>query len=524
MALTLSATQAPSSCSEHELVAAVRRGDDRAFEELYCRYVSRVGAYVRGMVPDHARAEDIVQEVFISALRRLRKTERSIVFKPWIYEIAKNACIDEFRRSKRAREVPLETDDELAGTDRLKLSSAATPETAIEGKQRLADLRGAFGVLSESHHKVLVLRELEGLSYGEIGQRLGMSRPMVESTLFRARRRLSEEYEELVSGRRCEQVQAVIEDGDASSPRALGIKQRRQLARHLAHCQACRREARLAGFDESILKPRSLAAKIAALLPFPLLRLRRGGGHGSGGAAAGSHKLAAIQALQNATRFADPSASPISAGRAAAALAALAVAGAGGGIVTGLAHHAGRSHGRTGALDGRVVRADASSAGASGGAAATGSASGGALFYDSLHGRGVGPGSSTAYGPIRLATFAPQRAVGSGPFVTSGPATPGAPASSAGGANAAATSSGSGNAASGLPGAPGPSAPGVHGSSPLSSIGSVLSPQQPTGGAAANAPAASGSSAGGSGSTESNGSAGGSQGLPLPQLHLPGIG
>ena len=52
-----------------------------------------------GMVGDHQRAEDIAQEVIIAALRRLRATEQPIAFKPWLYEIAKNACIDEFRRS-----------------------------------------------------------------------------------------------------------------------------------------------------------------------------------------------------------------------------------------------------------------------------------------------------------------------------------------------------------------------------------------------------------------------------------------
>ena len=85
-------------------------------------------------------------------------------------------------------------------------------------KQQLDDLCGAFGGLSESHHRVLVLRELEGLSYAEIGERIGMTRAMVESTLFRARRRLSEEYEELASGRRCAQVQ--IADRRARAARA----------------------------------------------------------------------------------------------------------------------------------------------------------------------------------------------------------------------------------------------------------------------------------------------------------------
>ncbi len=96
-------TPRPVMGDEHELVAAVRRGDDRAFEALYARYRKRIGAYVLGMVGDHGRAEDVTQEVFISALRRMRDTERPIAFKPWVYEIARNACIDHFRRSRRTK-------------------------------------------------------------------------------------------------------------------------------------------------------------------------------------------------------------------------------------------------------------------------------------------------------------------------------------------------------------------------------------------------------------------------------------
>ena len=97
----------PVADDDHQLVAAVRRGDDRAFEALYARYQRRIHAYVMGMVKDHGRAEDVTQEVFVSALRRMRETERPIAFKPWIYEIAKNACIDQFRRTRRTEEVPL---------------------------------------------------------------------------------------------------------------------------------------------------------------------------------------------------------------------------------------------------------------------------------------------------------------------------------------------------------------------------------------------------------------------------------
>src|SRR5918911_1795488 len=152
--------QAPSTdveqrdglADEHKLVAAVRRGDDRAFETLYQRYHRRIHAYVCGMVKDHQRAEDVTQEVFVSALRRMRATERPIAFKPWIYEIAKNACIDQFRRSRRAEEVSYDADDGLARADHVRLvSTGPTPDAAVDTRMSLDHLRGAFGGLSEKH-------------------------------------------------------------------------------------------------------------------------------------------------------------------------------------------------------------------------------------------------------------------------------------------------------------------------------------------------------------------------------------
>ncbi|MGI8863042.1 MAG: RNA polymerase sigma factor [Solirubrobacteraceae bacterium] len=335
-------TQLVPSCPDHELVVAVRGGNDRAFEELYGRYGSKIRAYVLGMVGDHGRAEDVTQDVFISALRRLRATERPIVLKPWLYEIARNACIDEFRRRGRAHEVSLEGSRE--GNERF-VSWAPPPEAAIENKQRLDDLRGAFRGLSENHHRIMVMRELEGLSYGEIGERMGMSKPVVESNLFRARRRLHAEYDDLVSGRRCEQVQTAIATGSERPVRSLGARERRQLARHLSHCQPCRRAARMASVDESWFHVPGLAGKIAALLPFPWLRLRlrRGARGGATVASPSGHSASALRPVQAVAQLADPSGPASGLGRAATAVAAIVVAGAGGGIVVGLnapdAHH-----------------------------------------------------------------------------------------------------------------------------------------------------------------------------------------
>src|ERR687896_1317989 len=198
--------------TDHQLVSAVRAGDDRAFEELYSRYQRRIAAYVCGMVKDYGRAEDITQDVFVSALRRMRQTERPIAFKPWIYEIAKNACIDAYRRQRRAEEVSYDADDRLTPSDHVRLGAPGPePDAAVDTKLELDSLCGAFGGLSDSHHEILVLRELEGRTYKDIGERMGMTRPAVESTLFRARKRLGEEYDELASGERCRRIQGIIE-------------------------------------------------------------------------------------------------------------------------------------------------------------------------------------------------------------------------------------------------------------------------------------------------------------------------
>jgi RNA polymerase sigma factor (sigma-70 family) len=311
--------------TDHQLVAAVRAGDDRAFERLYERYHRRIAAYIYGMVNDYARAEDIAQDVFMSALRRMRETDRPIAFKPWIYEIAKNACIDQFRRSRRAEEVSYDADEGLAAGDYGRLvTTGPTPDVAVDQKMSLDHLCGAFGGLSETHHEILVMRELEGLSYREIGERLGMSRPSVESTLFRARRRLTEEYSELISGERCRRIQTIIATAAAGT---LGTRDQRRMARHVSYCQPCRRQARLAGLDASVLAHTPVKAKIAAFLPLPAFLKRRFGGGGDSVGGVGSNHAPTI--AQWSSAVSDPS----TAGwvKAAATAATIAIAGAGAG-------------------------------------------------------------------------------------------------------------------------------------------------------------------------------------------------
>jgi RNA polymerase sigma factor (sigma-70 family) len=297
------------------LVDAVRDGDDGAFEELYRRYQPRIAGFVRSMLHDETRAEDVAQEAFLSALRRMRATDTEINFKPWIYQIARNAAIDSYRRNSHAVEVSMDADNGLRASDRHRLVGIeGAPDTALVTKERLTHLQGAFDELSDVHTRVLVMRELEGMSYREIGQKLHLTRPAVESALFRARRRLESEYTELSEGRRCEAMRAIMLRMAAGTQR--GAEEHR-LARHAKRCHTCRMHARELGI-EPLSTLGALRRKAAALLPIPWF-FRRSGGNGSG-----------ITGLFSAGTNAAPLAE-----RAAALVAAAALVGAGGVALSG---------------------------------------------------------------------------------------------------------------------------------------------------------------------------------------------
>ena len=301
---------AGTEAADADLVAAVRAGDDAAFEELYQRYFTRISAFVCRMLRDEARCEDVAQEAFMSALRRMRATDAEINFKPWIFQIARNAAIDAYRRTSHTVEVSMDADDGLRASDRHRLVGVdGGPDSALVTKERLTHLQGAFDELSDVHTRVLVMREFEGMSYREIGQKLDLTRPAVESALFRARRRLESEYTELSEGRRCEAMRATIARMAAGTQR--GAEEHR-LARHAKRCPSCLRQAREQGI-EPLTTLGALRQKAAALLPLPWL-FRRSGDDGGG-------VLALFSTGANAAPLAE---------RAVAIVAAAALVGAGG--------------------------------------------------------------------------------------------------------------------------------------------------------------------------------------------------
>jgi RNA polymerase sigma factor (sigma-70 family) len=278
--MMLTSPAAAAHVTDEQLVVAVREGSDEAFEHLVRRYRDRIAAHVRRHVWDRERVEDIVQEVFISALRGLRASDQEITFRPWIYMIARNACIDHARRLKRNEEVSVDS-DELGHVFDMRAGESSPTEITVLRKQELDDIHQAFGALPDSQHRVLVLRELEGLSYKEIGRRMRLTPSAVESMLSRARTTLKGQYEEIATGARCTRMRAVTV---AVSRGVGGKRDRRLLARHVRHCRGCRHDALAMGLDDFVFQAqrgggmRGGLRRAAGIFPLPWILRRAGGG------------------------------------------------------------------------------------------------------------------------------------------------------------------------------------------------------------------------------------------------------
>lgn len=160
-----------------------RRLDDRSFERLYRRHLPEVYRYVLRDVGNRADAEEVTQNAFLDAYRALGRGHTPEKPRAWLFGIAKNATRRRYRTlSRRPHEVELE--HELA-------------DSVAEGERpQLEELRDAVGSLRPAHQQVLFLREIEGLSYVEIANRMNLSHAAVETLLFRARRSLRGQLEE----------------------------------------------------------------------------------------------------------------------------------------------------------------------------------------------------------------------------------------------------------------------------------------------------------------------------------------
>jgi RNA polymerase sigma-70 factor, ECF subfamily len=183
-----------------ELVQRTREGDRDAFRTLVERYQGKVATLALGILRSRDDALDVVQETFTKAYQSLDRFKGESSFYTWVYRIAVNLCIDHQRHDAKLPQVPLETGER---GDTI-IRPAADGLRGDEPFERARDteiarrLREAISELTPEHRAVILLREVEGLSYEEISRVLQCPKGTVMSRLHYARRQLQTRLRELL--------------------------------------------------------------------------------------------------------------------------------------------------------------------------------------------------------------------------------------------------------------------------------------------------------------------------------------
>lgn len=169
---------------EAELIRLAASGGRDAFSDLMERYEQRVYHQALRLVGHPEDAADVTQEVFFKAWRGLPRFQGDSAFSTWLYKLTDNAAIDLLRREKKRRgDTALDDPAGLA----LPADPSPTPQQALEAKELRQAVADGLARLSQEHRRVLVLRELDGLSYEEIGGLLDLPAGTVKSRIARAR-------------------------------------------------------------------------------------------------------------------------------------------------------------------------------------------------------------------------------------------------------------------------------------------------------------------------------------------------
>jgi len=185
------------SPDDTSLVRNARRGDAQAFRALVERYQRRVYQLALGMVRDPDEAMDITQETFVRVHRYLPSFKGDSSFFTWTYRIATNLCLDSARRRGRTERVEMdESDAEIEARMDPPSAALAGPQRAALNAELKAKIDDALASLSENHRAILLLREVEGLSYEELAHALGIRKGTVMSRLFHARLKMQRKLRE----------------------------------------------------------------------------------------------------------------------------------------------------------------------------------------------------------------------------------------------------------------------------------------------------------------------------------------
>ena len=176
---------------EQAVVRRVQDGDVNAFGDLVAAYEKNVYNLALRMTGSAQDAEDMAQEAFLKAYSSLAGFRGESKFSVWLYRIVSNVCLDFLRKKGKRQTVSLSAEDDDGEDVVLDVpDTAQSPEALLEKKLTRDAVRRGLASLPEDARQILLLREIQGLSYEEIGETLGLEAGTVKSRIFRARKKL----------------------------------------------------------------------------------------------------------------------------------------------------------------------------------------------------------------------------------------------------------------------------------------------------------------------------------------------
>jgi RNA polymerase sigma-70 factor (ECF subfamily) len=180
--------------SDEILVKKAQEGDKHSFDELYQKYKKRILNYIYRMVGNQMIAEELTQDTFIKAYTHLRDYRERHTFQAWLYKIAHNVVMNELRTRKPdvSLEQPLVVDDESIRLIDTVVDKTTAPDLVAKSHELREAIQKVLSSLSAEHRKVLVLCDIQGLSYEEASEILDISVGTVASRLSRAREQFNQ--------------------------------------------------------------------------------------------------------------------------------------------------------------------------------------------------------------------------------------------------------------------------------------------------------------------------------------------